>query len=223
MITKLQPATIQPDTAAIFACALSLWQACHKRAVGNLALNLSDCYNGMDEFMRVVMRIGNLFETWACSHVEFNELNDVWPYLMEDKFGEACLAVQLHTALTEFDESDCLRAALRLRLPVIVDDKLPVPIDVTAPNPVSGSSFSAFKIQTVRNSLEDDTVVPFVPDDEPFDDEFGKPYFGLYGATDDGKLEHIADRKTYAEALKLVQKLAPGIAFPTVPTTSPAP
>lgn len=208
---------IQLDPAAVFACALSLWQACHKHAADNPTLNLSDCYNGMDEFMRVVMRIGNRFEAWACSHVDFNQLNDVWPYLVEDKFGDACLAVLLPTALAEFNDSDCLRVAMYLRLPVTVDDKLPIPIDVCAHNPVPGSLFRAFRIQTVRNSLEKNEVIPFVADDEPFDEEFGDPYFALYGVAEDGKLEHIADRRTYAETLNLAQRLAPGVLFPVAP------
>src|SRR4051812_1127848 len=98
-----------PDPAAIFACALSLWQECDLHAKSNANLNLSDCFNGLDQFMRELMRVGTEFETWACRHLNFNELNDVWPYLLEDKFGTTCLSLMRVDALTDFNEQDCLR------------------------------------------------------------------------------------------------------------------
>ncbi len=217
MTTETESATTVPDPAAVFASALSLWKACQKQA-DEQKLNLSECYNGIDEFMREVMRVGNQFESWACLHVDFDETNDVWPYLLEDKFGDAFLALLPPSALAQFNETDCLSVALHLRLPVMLDDKLPIPVDVSAPNPNTGTGFREFRIQTVRNSLDDGDVVPFVADDDPLDEEFGERYFGLYGVGEDGKLEHIADRKTYGEILNLVQKLAPGVAFPNSPT-----
>lgn len=171
--------------------------------------------------MREVMAIGSRFEGWACQHVNFNELNDVWPYLLEDKFGKACLAHLFPSVLSHFNEADCLWVALYLRLPVMLDDGLPIPIDLTAPNPISGSGFREFRIQTVRNSAEDGDVIPFTADDEPFDEKFGESYFSLYGVGENGQVEHIADRKSYAEVFDLVQKFAPGINFPSKPTFSP--
>lgn len=209
--------TAQLDPAAVFACALSLHQACLKSAGANPQLNLSESYNGMDEFMREVMRVANLFEAWACSHIVFEELNEVWPYFMEEKFGNTCLEVMLPSGLTEFDDPDCLRVALRLRLPIRTDNKLRLPVDVRASNPIAGSEFREFRIQTVRDALNDGDVVPFTTDDDPFDEEFEVPYFALYGVGDDGLLEHVADRTTYAAALSLAQKLAPGVALPREP------
>lgn len=217
MTTETESATILPDPAAVFASALSLWQACQKQANGQ-KLNLSECYNGMDEFMREVMRVGNQFESWACSHIDFDELNDVWSYLLQDKFGDACLDLILPSAVAQFDETDCLSVALHLRLPVMLDDRLPIPVDLAAPNPIAGTGFLEFRIQTVRNSLDHGDVVPFVADDDPLDEQFGERYFVLYGVGKDGKLEHIADRTTYGEVLNLAQKLAPGVAFPNSPT-----
>jgi len=69
----------------------------------------------------------------------------------------------------------------------------------------------------VRNSIEDGDATPYTLDDEPFDGDFGSPYFGLYGVDGDGRLEHIADRGTYSEALRLAQKIAPGVTFPSAP------
>jgi hypothetical protein len=206
--------TIQPDSAAVFGCALSLREACLKSAASNPQLNLSESYNGMDEFMREMMRVANLFEAWACAHVVFEDLSDVWPYLMEDTFGDACLKTILPSALAEFDDSDCLRVALRLRLPIPADDTLRFPVDVRAPNPISGSEFREFRIQTVRDDLATGDIAPFSADDDPFDEDFGPPYFALSGVDDHGLLEHIADRDTYSDALSLAQKIAPGIALP---------
>jgi len=217
MTQETESQTDELDPAAVFACALSMHIACLQRAKAAPRLNLSESYSGMDGFLRELMRVATLFETWSCKHVAFEELNDVWPYLMEDKFGEACMAIIEPTDLAGFNHADCLRVALHLRLPVRLDDKLPIPIDVRAPNPVSGSEFREFRIQTVRNDLEDGEVIPFTSDDDPTDEEFGSLYFGLYGATSGGLLEHIADRKTYSEAADLARKLAPGIVIPDTP------
>ena len=217
MAEKVASTVDQSDPAAVFACALSLREACLKAAAADPKLNLSDCYNGMDEFMREMMRIANLFEAWACAHVVFEETSEVWPYLMEDKFGGACLEAMLPSALAEFDADDCLRVALRLRLPIQAGDKLRVPVDVRAPNPIGGAGFREYRIQTVRDDLDEGDIAPFTTDDDPFDEEFGPPYFALYGVGDDGLLEHIADRDTYSAALNLAQKLAPGVALPLKP------
>jgi len=218
MAQELENKPEQLDAAAVFACALSLREACLKSAAANAQLNLSESYNGMDEFMRELMRIANLFETWAGAHVVFDELNDVWPYLMEDKFGDACLESIPPDALAHFDDSDCLRVALRLRLPIRADENLRIPVDVRAPNPIAGSEFREFRIQSVRDSLDDEgDVAPFIVDDDPFDEEFGPPYFALYGVGSAGLLEHVADRKTYSDVFSLAQRLAPGVAFPPRP------
>ena len=182
------------------------------------ALNLSECYNGMDECMRQVMRVANEFETWACRHVAFEALADVWRYLLEDRFGGACKSAMTPGEFAEFNEEDCLRVALLLGLPVKYAAGLPVPIDESATNPVTGSCFQAFRIQTVRDSLDDGNTEPFTVGDEPFDENVGTPYFGLHGVGSDGLREHIADRQTYAEAVSLAEKLAPGISFAAVAT-----
>ena len=104
----------QPDPAAVFACALSLWRECMRRSQSGQKVNLSECYNGGDEFMRVIMRAGTQFEKWACAHIEFGQLDNCWPYLLEERFGEACVALKDVTSLDEFCEKDCLSVALRL-------------------------------------------------------------------------------------------------------------
>jgi hypothetical protein len=211
-----------PDPAAVFGAALSLWQQCHKHAAEDSDMNLSESYHGFDQFMREVMRVATQFETWACNHVNFDELDEVWPYMIEDKFGEQCLSVILPTGLATFEESDCLRVAMRMRLPIINYEKLPLPVNLIADNPTAGSQFKKFRIQTVRNHIDGDGISAYTWDDEPFDDNYDWPYFSLYGIGEDGLLEHIADRTTCDEAMNLARNHAPGIKFSSPNKSSPS-
>lgn len=108
----------KPDSAAVFAAAMSLWHECHKQADRSInpKVRLSESYDGHDGLMREVMRVATLFESWACTHINFDELNEVWPYLLEERFGRESLSIFLPDGLAAFDESDCLRIAARLRL-----------------------------------------------------------------------------------------------------------
>lgn len=205
------------DPAAVFACALSLWRECMRRSHGGTIVNLSECYNGGDEFMRVIMRVGTCFEEWADLHVAFERLDHCWPYLLEERFGEACVGVKDLTSLDGFCDDDCLLVARQLRLPVKADGTLPIPVDESAGNPVAGSEFCSFRIQTLRESKEG-SIAPFTPMDDPFEADAGPPFFGLYGVCAAGFLEHISDSRTYSDAVRLVRKLAPGIRFPDTPS-----
>jgi hypothetical protein len=204
------------DPAAIFGCALSLWSKCMELADTNDQLDLSECYNGLDQLMREVMRIGEQFEAWACEHVAFDTLNDCWPYLLEERFGEACISTLSSERLSEFDAQDCLRVAMLLKLPIKHDGVLPLPVCVSATNPVAGSAFTELRIQSIRTHLEDEDKHIYGDGDEPFDSEFGEVFYSLYGVESDGKLAIISDFKTYLGAVELASKLAPGISFPRV-------
>lgn len=217
MITASIISNDPPDPAAIFGAALSLWNACRKREGRPDGLNLSEAYDGMDGLMRVVMKVAGMFEEWACKHIDFDQNMDVWPYLLEDKFGEACLSEMFADSLNHFNEEDCLRVALNLRLPIKHSTGLPVPIDVTVENTIPHSAFRKFRIQTVRCSGDLESVVPFVIGDDPYDEQFGVPFFGVYGVDKDGILEQIADRDTYGDAVALVQKLVPDAVLPAHP------
>lgn len=120
MRTSPNTSIYKPDSAAVFAAAISLWRECHKQA--NAAIKpqrgLSASYNGIDELMREVMRIATLFEAWSCAHVDFDEMNDVWPYLLEERFGRECLSILLPDDLSSFDESTCRYVAARLLLSI---------------------------------------------------------------------------------------------------------
>jgi hypothetical protein len=218
MTTEIE-SNLSADPAAVFAAALSLWNVCQKQAANKAKLNLSKHYNGMDQFMRELMRIASQFEAWSCIHIDFDETNDVWPYLLQDKFGEACLTVLAPELLAQFNESHCLRIAIELRLPIKLDDALAIPVDVRSTNPSISSGFREFQILTMRNRTEDGHPVPFTSNDDPFDEDFGHPYFVLYGSEKDGSLEHIAERSTYLGALRLAEKLLPGVKFPDSPVS----
>lgn len=200
-----------PDPAAVFACAKSLYDACLEREPGP---DLSEAYHGMDGLMREVMRVGEEFEKWACHHVVFDELDEVWPYLLEDRFGAACLEIMEADALAGFDADDCLRIAFKFRLPMRVDGSLPLPLCVEVPNLVAGAEFERLRIQTVRQEWsEEGGFTAFTEDDDPCDENYAAPVCGIYGVAE-GVLEYLAERKTYAEARALSAKLLPGIGFP---------
>ena len=121
-----------------------------------------------------------------------------WSCFLEANLGKACLSIKDAAALASFDADDCLRVAFRLRLPIFENGRLPVPVDVLVGNTSLGSEFKAFRIQTVRDHLLEPLVIPFTDSDDPFDEDLGKRYFGIYGVFEDSTLEHIADRSTYA-------------------------
>lgn len=202
-----------PDAAAIFAGAMSLWKACHERYPPNSERAPGKIFNGTDEFMRVVMEVAGRFEDWACRHVDFGELVERRPYLIEHSFGAHCVFVVGVTNLLQFDDRSCLRIALRLGLPLKATEHLPVPMDASAPNPVVDSAFPTFRIQTVRRIAGTDSYEPFTVDDDPFDERFDAPEFALYGIAEDGLLEHIADRHSLRDAVDLAEKIAPGVRF----------
>ena len=200
------------DPAAGLGAAVSLWHACQREP----RPDLSACYGDGIQWMREVMRVATLFERWATHHVCFDEFDECWPYFLEDRFGDACMALVGADGLARFEETDCVRLALRLRLPIIGFAALIMPLELEAENPVLGSAFRRLRIQTMRCAVGEEGVAPMTVDDDPFDEEFGPPFYALYGVGSDGLLEHIADRATYAEARELALKLAPGIAFPEV-------
>ena len=163
------------------------------------------------------MRVATLFEEWATKHIDFGQTDEVWSYYLEERFGRACVATVGAAGLSEFGEAECVSVALRLRLPIKCLGPLVAPLSLNAANPVPGSAFVDFCIQAMRPFMEDGGVIPLSFVDDPFDKEFGPPFFGLYGVGADGLSEHITDRKTYADVRGLALKLAPGIEFPEVP------
>lgn len=214
MAAKCLSVDARCDQAAIFACALSFWNACRELAASGTRSNPAEYFGGGDCLMREAMEIGRGFEGWACNNVDFSVFDEVWPYLLEEEFGAACLTCFLRDPLSELDDNDYLWIALHLRLPIVFSDELSIPVNLFAPIPRFGFGFRGFRIQTVRNPIGSDDIVPFVMGDDPGDEGFGKRYFAVYGLGSDGILEHIADRSTYQGAFNLAEKLSPGIEFP---------
>jgi hypothetical protein len=107
-----------PDPAAIFAAALSLHEsACIAADLHNNCL--SEIYNGFDEFMRQCMRVATEFENWACANVRWESVLEVWPYLLEDRFGDAALVVAgSERDVGKLGCDDWLRIARMLKLPL---------------------------------------------------------------------------------------------------------
>lgn len=103
------------DPAAVLGAAMSLYKAGHVEAERQHC-NLSEAYSGGDEFMRQCMRVATVFETWACSHVNFDGTSDCWPYLLEDQFGAAFYSWFHPSELTKFTATDCPLVAVQLKL-----------------------------------------------------------------------------------------------------------
>ena len=118
MDTNKSNSSPKPDPAAVFAAADSLWREYHRQVQSQPSVSLSHCHQGVDDLMREVMRVATAFETWSCNHVEFDEISDVRPYLLQNRFGHECLSVLLPEALAEFDDLVCSRVAARLMLPM---------------------------------------------------------------------------------------------------------
>lgn len=208
------------DPAAVFACAISLRDACEQAAQRH-HLCLSDAFQGMDQFYREVMRVAALFEEWACTHVAFDDMCDVWPYLMEDKFGAACLQRIEVESLNSFEVEDCPAVAMKLLLPLHYHVQPRLPLDITAPNPVPASAYTHWRIQTVRNLLGDaDSYEPMNYGDDPFDPEYEPAFMALHGVNAEGLAEHIKDFSTYPDAVTFVNKIAPGVDFPKEPVVA---
>lgn len=204
------------DPAAVFACSISLRDACDQAAKLN-NLNLSGLFNGVDQFYREAMRIAALFEEWACKHVAFDEMCDVWPYLLEDKFGAACLQHMRVEDLSGFDAEDCAAVAMQLLLPLHYQEQPRLPLDVVAPNPVPASPFTHWRIQTIRCLSGDDSFEPMIYGDDPFDPEYEPSILALYGVNAEGLAEHVKDFERYADALTFVTKIAPWVDLPSEP------
>lgn len=86
-------ATPDPDPAAVLAIAMALVEEGSNCENLNTSFSVSETYAGYDVFMREAMRVGREFETWACQHVEFDEMEEVWPYFLEGFQHHALRAV----------------------------------------------------------------------------------------------------------------------------------
>ncbi len=203
------------DPAGVFAVAHSLWETVFDGADRSEKTALSDFYQGLDQLMREVLRIGTLFEGWACRHVAFDVLDEVWPYFIADNFGPAWLHVSDAYSLTGFDRRDCLRVAWQLGLPIWMNEEFVLPVTVDVGNPNANTAFVGFRIQTTRTQKNGSRTTPFTVSDELFDESYFIPSYSLYGKTAAGDSELIASRATYSETVSLAKKLITNVEFPS--------
>lgn len=80
----------KPDPAGEFAAAMSLY---HHILASHSVDEITDNHEGQENVMRSVMTLAKAFEAWACRHVDFDTLQDRWPYILEDGFGAAVFLV----------------------------------------------------------------------------------------------------------------------------------
>lgn len=80
-----------PDPAAEFAAAKSLYS--HIGAQVFDAEQIIEELECQEFIMRGAMLVARAFEAWACRHVDFDKLDDIWPYVLEDRFGVAFFQV----------------------------------------------------------------------------------------------------------------------------------
>lgn len=203
------PGIPEPDPAAIFAAALSLWTTCNELEKKDPATNLSDVFDSIDALMRVAMRLATKFETWACTTVDFDRLSGWWPYILQDQLGPACLDVFKLEGLPDFDDEDALKLALRLNLPL----KPLAPVWIHAANPLAGAFFRRISIRSMREATDGSGIEPFTRQDDAFDPKYRTPFYGIYGVDQFGNSEHLADKDTLDEALAAIQHLIPGLVF----------
>lgn len=225
----------EQDPAAVMAIATSLRHALEEyERKKPSSPDLSDMFQGVDNMYRACMRVATTFEGWTCKHVSFDAVTDVWPYFLEDKFGDAYLKNWEHRTmgpglegvageLTTFNETDCTALAMRLNLPILHSQELMVPILVEAPNTVIGSPYRHLRIQTARHRADNEEAgwEPMQYGDDPNDVEYASPVLALYGVLEDGAVEHLSDHGDYALAVERAKKLAPGIDFPKQPVAMP--
>lgn len=99
------------DLAAILCAAMSLRQSLEDY----LDDGISDEFEGADNGYRYCMERAIQFERWACDNIEFAEMEDVWPYWLEEHFGPLFVRYAWNTDL---DAIDWREFATRARLPV---------------------------------------------------------------------------------------------------------
>ena len=204
------------DPAAIFAASKSLWETCHE-AASSSETNLSELFNGVDELMRECLRIATTFEEWACSHVCFEEITEVWPYFLEEQFGSVCLEHIPLEHLASFRRDDSFSVSLKLKIPLLHTKVMVLPLNIEVQNPNLDSEFKAIKIQTVHRLIESNSIEPFTKSKINELEHSNNPFYAIYGRDSKNLLIHISDQLCYENAHKLCQKLFPGINFPKTP------
>lgn len=108
----------RPDPAGEFAAAKSLYAYI---LASHSVEEITDNHECPENLMRGVMTLAQAFETWACRHVDFDRLDEPWPYLLEDRFGEAVFQVWDGSGIDLIDKLIGLEAEIAriLGLPIL--------------------------------------------------------------------------------------------------------
>jgi len=80
---------------------------------GDLSAPFTDGYLG---FVRLCRDIAEKFEQWAVEHVDWERIDEVWPYFLEENFGDAVLSVVGGYSNIEFATPE--EIAKKLKLPL---------------------------------------------------------------------------------------------------------
>ena len=115
---QIQIPKCRPDLAAILGAACSLKVVWIEDAGLETRLRLTEVLPGVDSVMEEILRIAIRFETWSCRNVDFEELNEVWPYYLEAEFGRACSEALDLQRLPAFGDPECAAIARVLGLPL---------------------------------------------------------------------------------------------------------
>jgi hypothetical protein len=124
-LAAVKRAETTPDPAAIYGIANSLDVAAQAfgKEVGD-ASAISDCYGGQDGYFRACMEVACIFEYWACAHVDFARMSDIYVYRLQDNFAAALKQTAPHglnilLELEQFKPEHCLQVAKNLNLPLL--------------------------------------------------------------------------------------------------------
>lgn len=189
--------------------------------------------NGGIGAMDCVFMAATSFISWCDTRVEFDDLEDPWSYLLEDKLGDAMRDAGLFEQFADLYTSDPVNweraahlAAVHMGLTLKFDPRFEMPVDVTEECPARPSMYSHLRIYTVRDKAGEggkSDVVQFTADSHPYDDDYGKVYYGFYGVfgpnvpEQEGQLSHIMDFDTYEIALQTVRAAYGSSLFPDTP------
>ncbi|MDZ4744186.1 MAG: hypothetical protein SGI98_12320 [Verrucomicrobiota bacterium] len=108
-----------PDPAAIFGAAISLWIQANQMEDTDENFCISDIFSGRDGFMWVIMNVTKRFEEWSCNYINFEMIDEPWPYILEEQFGPSCANCISFSLLGKIDNNDFMKIALDMNIPLI--------------------------------------------------------------------------------------------------------
>jgi hypothetical protein len=205
--------TYAPDKAAELGIAMGVYNHYSYKS----DLDISNEYNGADEFMRRCQHLGQVFEAWCCAHVNFSRMIEIWPYYAEDYIGPSVDKLLVERCVpASWSEEELLALAVLLHLPVRVrtTENVSFSMEWEAQN-WSSDEIKLYQVRTVRHSTDGKSVEHYTHEHvlaRPVPPIWLTPnpvLFALYGAQDkeDTTWEFLFERQSYAELYSLVKRL----------------